>query len=203
LWNASLRSLLEVTAAIVLATTIGVLIGTLAAVSRRPFLRLFCDAAVTLTFSTPMLLVLLLVLGMVGDRPAVFPSVAGMFAWGGIALATQSAIRETMQRAFSRAAVALGASPAYILRWHILPNVLPEIRASVVGTLPVLFQLSVLISFIGVGGGNASLGSLIRQGYELYPDCWWLWIPATVVAVTLLAIAAGAADKTKRGQRYG
>jgi peptide/nickel transport system permease protein len=197
LLDSAARTLSDVLFAVLLATALGMAVGFLAATTRARFLRLVSNAVLTVSYSTPVLVVVLLFFALFGDRRYIFPLVAGSFAWGGIALATESTLTDQIGRGYVRAAYALGASPLWVARRHLLPNILPDVRAAALGTLSPLFQLAVLFSFLGAGGGEASLGALIRDGYDLFPSAWWLWVPATLVAIFALG---GAAMLSQRAQ---
>jgi peptide/nickel transport system permease protein len=133
-----------------------------------------------------MLVVLLLVLSMAGDRPAVFPLVGGVFSAGGIALAVETEVRRILEEPYVVAARVMGAGGTRVAICHVLPNLRRTLVSTVLGTLGPLVQISVLVSFLGVGGGQVSLGSLIREGYSLFPSAWWLWGSGTFVAITML-----------------
>lgn len=201
LLESTVRTLSDVLLAVLLAAALGLAVGFLAAATRSRALRLVSDAVLNVSYSTPVLVVVLLFFALFGDRLYTFPLVAGSFAWGGIALATGSALTDQVSRGYVRASQSLGAGPLWIARRHLLPNILPDIRAAALGTLSPLFQLAVVFSFLGAGGGEASLGSLIRDGYDLFPSAWWLWLPPTLVAVIALGGAAMLSQRPQESVR--
>lgn len=192
LTEATIRTCVTVGIAVMLASAIGLIIGLVAGFLRVPGMRFLATTFVTLSYSTPLLVVLLLVYTFVGNQWLVFPVVAGCFVWGGIALAVQTEAEQILRQPYILAARSLGASRLQVLRRHALPNLLPAIWAATVGTVAPLFQVLILVSFLGIGADSVTLGSLIREGYDLFPAGWWLWLPAALIACLILASTAAA-----------
>lgn len=190
LLEAVLQTSLIVGTAVLLATAIGLGVGLLAGSVRLSAVKALAAMLTALSYAVPLLIVLLLFYAFLGDRWIVFPVVAGFFVWGGIALATQTRTEEILPMPFVLVARVMGAGPLRLTVRHILPNILGQVWAAALGTLSPLLQVHITLSFLAVGGGSNNLGALIREGYELFPAAWWLWVPATVTAIGLLAASA-------------
>ncbi|HEU67691.1 MAG TPA: ABC transporter permease [Candidatus Acetothermia bacterium] len=93
--------------------------------------------------------------------------------------------------AFVEAARASGASPARILFFHLLPNVIPS--AIVVGTLRVgwVVLMEASLSFLGLGiqPPQASWGTIIADGRDYLFRGWWIsTFPGIAILLFVLAM---------------
>src|SRR5215207_5263233 len=117
-----------------------------------------------------------------------------VFSWMPFARLVHSIVLTLKQTDFVQAARALGGSPFWIIRKHILRNSIgPAIvlAARDVGGV-VLFQAT--LTFIGIGGDSV-WGQMISQGrnWVIGPGgnlfrYWWVWLPPTL-AVMFFGIA--------------
>jgi len=82
---ATWETLCTVAAAAAIAAVLGTLVGAALAFSGQSRLRALCETLLGFAYAAPLLLLVLLLVVVYGDRPWVFPSV-GILAWGGIAL---------------------------------------------------------------------------------------------------------------------
>ena len=88
----------------------------------------------------------------------------------------------------------LGAGPIWILRHHIIPNVLGVVIVYLTLTVPAIILYESFLSYLGLGiqPPMASWGSLIAEGAEQINPIriyWWLIIfPGGVLVTTLLAL---------------
>jgi len=194
---ATWETLYTVAAAAAIAAVLGTLVGAALAFSGQSRLRALCETLLGFAYAAPLLLLVLLLVVVYGDRPWVFPSV-GILAWGGIALSAATSLERIINSGFVRASRALGATPLAAYLRHGIPHALPTVASATAALSAQLFQLSVLLAFIGVG--RSGLGNLICEGYEVYPTVWWTWLPATLVAALILS---GSAWLAQRGGRYG
>jgi peptide/nickel transport system permease protein len=191
LLEAAWSTCLSVGIATLIAVSIGVAMGSLLALGGNNRFRGVGEALLGFSFAAPLLLLTLLLLAVFGDQLWIFPSV-GLFAWGGIALATASSLQRVIDSDFIAASCELGSSRLGAVLRHAAAHVFPTVTSVAVALSVQLFQLSVLLAFIGVG--RSGLGTLIREGYQLYPAVWWTWLPATIVAAILLGGAAWIAN---------
>lgn len=82
------------------------------------------------------------------------------------------ALREQI---FVKASRTFGASPFYILRWHILPNVMSPIIVQSTLDLGSVVLIAAALSFIGLGAQppTAEWGALVSSGRSYMLDQWW------------------------------
>lgn len=88
------------------------------------------------------------------------------------------------------AAQVLGQHPIKIMLKHILPNMLGIIIVQVMFALPSAIFFEAFLSFIGIGipAPNASLGTLINDGYQTFRFLPHLmWYPAAVISILMLS----------------
>jgi ABC-type dipeptide/oligopeptide/nickel transport system permease subunit len=114
----------------------------------------------------------------------------GLVSWPGLARIVRGQVLALRQRDFIQAERALGATNWWIVRKHLLPNVLGQ----VIVTLSVTFGFSLLLeaslSFLGIGirPPGASLGQMIADGVTRYRSAPYLVaMPGLVLALIVLA----------------
>ena len=90
----------------------------------------------------------------------VLIAVIGLTSWAGTGRIVRSQVLTLRERAFVERARALGASDAYIIRTHILPNTLPLIFANTVLIVAVAILSEAALAFLGLGDPDAHLVGL-------------------------------------------
>ena len=203
-----------------LAAAIGTLVGLVAGYAgggADAFLMRCTDAVISLPL-LPLLIVLAAVdlgkLGLDASGEAVsvlrIVLIVALFGWTTPARLVRASVLSLRSREFVRAAEALGAGPARILRRHILPNAAgPLIVATALAIGNVILVESVL-SYLGLGVQPPlpSWGNMLTGAQELLFEApllaLWpgLLIFATVLAFNLLGDRLEAAlDPRRRGNR--
>ena len=203
-----------------LAAAIGTLVGLVAGYAgggADAFLMRCTDAVISLPL-LPLLIVLAAVdlgkLGLDASGEAVsvlrIVLIVALFGWTTPARLVRASMLSLRTREFVRAAEALGAGPARILRRHILPNAAgPLIVATALAIGNVILVESVL-SYLGLGVQPPlpSWGNMLTGAQELLFEApllaLWpgLLIFATVLAFNLLGDRLEAAlDPRRRGNR--
>jgi peptide/nickel transport system permease protein len=149
-------------------------------------------ADVQLSLSTLILAIIALALvraGLGGEtlgRLAVplLVLVIGLAEWPYFARTARAATLVEAAKDHVRAAKALGAGNAAVIRRHILPNILSP--------LIVVATTQVALSFLGLGLPitQPSLGTLIRSGYDLiFAGIWWVTVlPGLTLVSVLVAV---------------
>lgn len=112
-----------------------------------------------------------------------------LFSWMPIARLVNTMVITLKNTEFIQSARALGGSPWWVVRRHILPNAVgPAIvlAARDVGSSVIL---QATITFVGLGGQSAwgmmlSMGRnwVIGPGGDLF-DTWWVFMPATLALI--------------------
>lgn len=118
----------------------------------------------------------------------------GAVSWLTMARIVRGQVLSLRARQFVDASRVLGAGPAWILRRHIIPNVLGVVIVYLTLTVPAIILYESFLSYLGLGiqPPMASWGSLIAEGAEQINPIriyWWLIVfPGGVLVSTLLAL---------------
>lgn len=118
----------------------------------------------------------------------------GAVSWLTMARIVRGQVLSLRSRQFVDASRSLGAGPIWILRRHIIPNVLGVVIVYLTLTVPAIILYESFLSYLGLGiqPPMASWGSLIAEGAEQINPIriyWWLIIfPGGVLVSTLLAL---------------
>ncbi|WP_108894058.1 ABC transporter permease [Palleronia abyssalis] len=185
-------------AAVLLAMTIGVTLGLIAAyVGGWVETIIMRIADVQLTF--PAILVAMLIFGIAQgitppeyrDQVAIWVLILaiGLSDWVQFARVVRGATLVEKNREYVQAARLVGRSGNAIMLRHILPNVLNPVLVIATISLALAIIAEATLSFLGVGAPptKPSLGTLIRIGQEfMFSGEWWILI---FPSATLLALA--------------
>jgi peptide/nickel transport system permease protein len=113
--------------------------------------------------------------------------------WPGIARAVRSKLFALREEDYVSAAEMMGASPARIIGWHLLPNFTSHLIASASLSIPSMILAETALSFLGLGlrPPITSWGVLLSEAQNiesvaLYP---WLLLPMLPVMVVVLAFS--------------
>lgn len=121
--------------------------------------------------------------------------ILAIFGWVGVARLARAAALATLSRDHVRAARALGASEARILRHHILPALAPPIAVATALAVAGAILAESTLSFLGLGISPPapSWGNMLANAQDLVFSAPWaaVWpglaIMATVAGCTLVA----------------
>ncbi|MFD0987677.1 ABC transporter permease [Methyloligella solikamskensis] len=157
-------------------------------------------ADIQLSLSTLMLAIVALALfrtwlgaeSLGANAVPILVVVIGLAEWPFFARTARAGALSEKAKDYVRAARALGATDAEIVRRHIFPNILsPLIIVAAIGIANAIMAEAAL-SFLGLGmpPTRPSLGTLIRSGYDLiFAGAWWVTlIPGAVLVALLLTI---------------
>ena len=89
-------------------------------------------------------------------------------------------------------AKASGASDAYVMLIHILPNVLPLVFAGMVLRIPAAILTEASLSFLGLGDPRvATWGRMLHnaRGFGAFTTLAWWWLVPPGLAITFLSLA--------------
>lgn len=174
---------------LVVATAVGVLIGTLAALCGTvvdEILMRICDIGLAL----PSIVLALGLAAALG--PSLSSAVIAMAAtwWPGYARLVRTVVREVRYAEFVESARMLGAGRMRLVLRHILPNSLSILYVQV--TLDVAAVMLVIsgLSFIGVGAQvpSAEWGAMIAAAANNVVNGWWaLLFPGLAIGITAVA----------------
>jgi peptide/nickel transport system permease protein len=185
-------SLAIATLSILLSVTLGTAVGLVAGLSSGwvdSALMRIVDAALAI----PRVFLILVVLtlwdhvGIVG-----LIVVLGLTSWFGTSRIVRAEVLSLRHRDFVVAARSLGVGSGGILLRHLLPNVAtPVIVAATLGLGQVIL-IEAGLSYLGVGVSEptASLGRMIRDGYEQIVSAPWISVfPGLVIVLTVIGFS--------------
>jgi ABC-type dipeptide/oligopeptide/nickel transport system permease subunit len=116
--------------------------------------------------------------------------IAALFGWVQVCLLVRAQVKSFREKEFVRAAQALGASPWYIIRRHLIPNSISPIIIGFVLSIPLAMMLEASLSFLGVGvpPPTPTWGQMINEGIDFMFFYWHLAVfPTAALAITVLA----------------
>ncbi|HEY9011960.1 MAG TPA: ABC transporter permease [Devosia sp.] len=116
--------------------------------------------------------------------------IAALFGWVQVCLLVRAQVKSFREKEFVRAAQALGASPWYIIRRHLIPNSVSPIIVGFVLAIPLAMMLEASLSFLGIGvpPPTPSWGQMINVGMNFMFFYWHMAVfPTAALAITVLA----------------
>ena len=112
-----------------------------------------------------------------------------IFSWMPFARIVNSMVITLKQTEFIQAGRALGGTPWWIIRRHLLPNAISPALVLAARDVGSSVILQATITFIGLGGASAwgillSLGRnwVIGPGGNMF-SAWWVFLPVTIASV--------------------
>lgn len=138
----------------------------------------------------PFLLIVILLLSLFGRSLPLLLAAIGGYVWIDLARVVRAEAARLREAPFVLAARAAGARFDQVLRWHLLPNLLPLALVYLGLILPQAILVESFLGFLGlsVDEPSASWGSLLYDGsQELDSAPWTLLFPAGFLIATLAA----------------
>ncbi|MDD2201188.1 MAG: ABC transporter permease [Firmicutes bacterium] len=173
--------------AIVIGTTVGLSAGYFGGAIDEFLMRL-----ADVLMSLPGLPVLIILGSLFGKSVVNIVIMLAIFSWMGIARLVRSQTLSLKERMFVEAARASGASGGYIMREHILPNVMPLIFANLVLRIPGAILTEASLSFLGLGDPRVPTWGRMLQNAKQFGAftrlAWW-WLVPPGLALTFLSLA--------------
>ena len=123
-------------------------------------------------------------------------SVMGLIGWARPARLIRGVVLSAKQRNFVAAARGFGASDAYLLRRHVLPQTYAVLLTQMTLLIPQYVLAEVTLTFLGLGVGEPlpSWGALLSslQQYYVLSSYWWMFLPALFLIPLFLAFYTAA-----------
>ncbi len=175
--------------AMVIATSIGIVLGTLAG-----YYGGWIDWLVTwmtdTAFAFPAALLAIGVMAIV-PNPSVFWIfvVLGLIGWAGIARVVRGKVLAVREEDYTEAARALGAGDLRIIIRHILPNSLAPIMVAATINIAGNILTEAWLSFLGLGAQPPipSWGLMVTEGQPYLASHYWMCLfPGIAIALTVL-----------------
>lgn len=117
--------------------------------------------------------------------------ILGMLDWPGLARAVRSRFLALREEDFVMAAELMGASPARIVRRHLLPNFASHLLASATLSIPSMILGETALSFLGLGlrPPATSWGVMLNDAQNLMAVETYPWVLAPMVPVMLVVLS--------------
>ena len=138
----------------------------------------------------PPLLAAMLLGALTGGGLKTIVLIAALFGWVQVCLLVRAQVKAFREKEFVRAAQALGATPGYIIRRHLIPNSVSPIIVGFVLAIPLAMMLEASLSFLGIGVPPPlpSWGQMINVGMNFMYFYWHMAVfPTAALAITVLA----------------
>ena len=194
-WFGVRYSLFIGVAAAAIDFTIGVLYGGTAGITSRRIDSIMMRIAEVI-YSVPYLLVVILisvVFSSAGQGSSLFVLIFSLSLtdWVPMAILVRGQVLQLKESEYSLASESLGATKAWILRKHILPNTLGPILVSITLTIPRAIFAEATLGFLGLGlqAPKSSLGTLANDGLAglAVGNAYQIFIPALFISLIMFA----------------
>ena len=181
-------SLLVGAGAAAIALAIGVFIGLVAGYFRG-WVDTLINPMIDLFIALPALVLALLITVVVGVSFTSLILTLGFVMWPPIARLVRAQVLSVRERTYIEAAQALGGSSAWIIRRHILPNIITLVASQFAITVAFAIFTSASLSFLGLGvpPPTPDWGTIVRAGYEFLTINPWMSLgPGGAVTLTVI-----------------
>ncbi len=142
----------------------------------------------------PWLPFVLALVAVLGSSLATVVAAIAIVSWPTTTRVIRAQVLSLRERLFIERARAVGAGNLYIVRKHILPNVMPLVWAEAVLTVSSAIFTEAFLSFFGLGvrgsGVVVSWGTMVNDSYTsiaLLQGMWWYFLPPGL-CVTFLVL---------------
>ncbi|MGI2327429.1 oligopeptide ABC transporter permease [Planococcus sp. YIM B11945] len=135
-----------------------------------------------------LVIVILMIMVMDPGITAIIIAIA-ITGWIGMSRVVRGQVLKYKNQEFVLASRTLGASHSRIISKHLLPNVLGIVVINTMFTIPGAIFFEAFLSFIGLGlqPPDASLGTLINDGYKLIQyQPHILMFPAALLSIIMI-----------------
>ncbi len=139
--------------------------------------------------AVPLILFALFCISALGSSVASLILVAGILLSPSTARMARSAVKAELASPYVVSAVASGFSKVRLVWNEVMVNIAPQLLVQISINAASAVMLEATLSFVGFGlqPPNASLGTLILQGYaQIYNSIWFVLFPVITVMMTIL-----------------
>jgi oligopeptide transport system permease protein len=146
---------------------------------------------VDILYALPFMFLMLLLMVLFGRQLVLIFVAIGAINWLDMARVVRGQALALRRREFVDAARLAGATPAQIIRRHIVPNLLGVVLVCATLTVPQVILMESFLSFLGLGVQEpaASWGVLVSDGVgDMGAAPWALLFPSALLALTLLSL---------------
>ena len=181
--------------ALLLGLVYGAYAGTVGGLVERLLMR-----ALDVVSALPFLLIVILLLTLFGRDPLLLIAAIGGYVALDLARMVRAESARLRALPFVDAARALGAGTPWLLRRHILPNVLGFAIVYLALAVPQAILVESFLSFLGLGVDEpaVSLGTLLSEGAQEIEDAPWVLIAPSMFMVLLLVALTVLGDALRK-----
>ncbi|MFD1826297.1 MULTISPECIES: ABC transporter permease [Mumia] len=151
----------------------------------------------------PFLVIALAAVAVVGSDIPVLVALLTLGGWVLPTRVTRTIVQRVRGEDYVVAAAGAGASDLYLVRRHILPQVLPANLVVWSFTVGALVVIEGALSFLGLGvkPPTPSWGNIVSDGTPYLETAWWIvaW-PALMIVVTVMCANALGTGLRRRWQ---
>lgn len=192
LWNGGKASIFIGITSTVIATGIGIIYGCISGCASA-FIDTVMMRIAELCQSIPIILTLLLLLSLQEKHtPLSLSAVIGITSWFALARIVRAEVRQIRNSEYILLSRHMGASFFWIMRKHLIPNIISAIMFIVVSSVSTNMALEATLSFLGLGlpPEELSLGSMLAlSNRALLLNTWWVILfPGLFLIILLFSI---------------
>lgn len=141
----------------------------------------------------PALPLIILLAAYMGPSIWTAVLVIGVVFWPSTARVVRSQVLTVRESGYVESARALGATDIWVVRRHVLPNVLPLVLAKFVLTVAAAMLMEASLSFLGLGDPMAkSWGMMLHYAFArggfIQGLWWWYAPPGLAIGLSILAL---------------
>ncbi len=169
--------------AVLLSGVVGLLVGLLAG-WRRGVVDAVLMALGNAQLAVPVILLLIILVASLGASAALLVLLLGLTNWVSYARVVRAQVIALREQDFITAAITAGGSAWWIMRRHLLANVLGAVAVVAAFDIGLVITIESSLSFIGLGiqPPTPSLGLMISEGQRyLQSDLYLAMLPALVI----------------------
>ena len=172
------------------ALVIGVLIGLVCAWFGGPADQVLMRLS-DILLAIPAVMILILVAAFFRPSPLVLSLILAGLSWPTTAKAIRAQALVVKQSVHVQAARQMGASGAYIIARHLMPELFPLYLIGFAAKARMAMFMEASLSFLGLfDPSRKSLGMMISYALKYYYlDVWWNWLIPPILCLTLLIMA--------------
>jgi peptide/nickel transport system permease protein len=178
------------------ASLIAASIGTIVGITAGYFGRLLRDLLMRLTdffIVIPSLVLMIVLAAVLGPSLTSVILAIGLVGWTGTARVVMSQTLTVKEHAFIDASRASGAGDLYILRSHILPNVMPVVFAQTVLVVANSILYEAVLTFLGLGNpSQVTWGQILQFAFvsgAITTSWWYVLPPGLSIMLVVLAFS--------------
>lgn len=141
--------------------------------------------------SFPLMILLVTIIAVIGPSTVALAVILGLAHWMGYGRVARALALSLRRREYVLAALTHGASSTWILRKHLLPQVVAPTAIMASFDLGVLVVLESSLSYLGLGvqPPTPSLGGMIQDGQRfLQTEAWAALLPGIVLFLLVAGV---------------